>query len=201
VRSGILFVLMMFMGTPTMLFAQIAPSEELPLVPDEIDEDILLPYPRWGLGIGLSTYSPDYGKWQAAMSNEEALYQNPGYQVPHHTLDLGTSVLYSLIVKFKCSKRISLLVEAGKHVGGDVEVRAASACVLYSFGEVYRTRAYPFIGAGVGHYAVAADEAYGSAIAQYYVLESIHMESANWGYHVTAGIEAGTPRILNFYAS
>ena len=159
-------------------------------------------YPDWGFGVGLSTYSPDFGGLNAAFAAIEHKYRNQGYSVPHVTLGFDASSCLWYNIKIRFSRSLGLLLEVGTAINGDTAhvFRAVSATGLYHF-EVFKISwLRPYVGAGLGRYHLEVTQDYKNVGPSRDLV--VFVEGGNTGFHAVAGVELsprGAPS-LSLYA-
>ena len=150
-----------------------------------------------GFAIGLSTYSPDFTGLRAAFRGIAEKYREQGYSVSDPSVDLNVSHLLWYSTKIRLYKALALLLDVGKSIDGDVEVKAVSASLLYHFRPFDVPWFRPYLGAGVGSYHFSVSNNYGEGYpispvsrgGTYTYLEAITSEGGNSGFTLDGGIE------------
>jgi hypothetical protein len=172
----------------------------LPLAPGSIDERLMNEYPRFGFGVGASSFSPDYGGLQSAYNQVEDTYKEQGYTIQHHEPNFGSSALLWLDFKTEISSSFALHLEAGTQLSGQVNFKAVSLSLSYTMRELLPGYFYPYVGVGIGRYRISIEQHYGESIGNGATLDALLIDAAKMGFNFTAGIETGTNMIWNLYA-
>lgn len=176
--------------------------DKLGLATELIDESLMEDYPTMGFGLGVSSYSPDYSGLKSAYIEIEDKYRNQGIYVPRREPSFGSSAFFLwLNFKVKFSNTFAFLCEAGTKLSGESKSEAASVSVLYTIRGITPDGFHPYVGVGIGHYRISAEQHIGASLGNDVTLDALLIDAANVGYNLTAGVEAGTRGMWSIYGS
>ena len=176
-------------------------ADWLPLVPDSVDELLIDdPIGIW-MGVGLSSYAPDYCGLSVAYRAVEGKYRAQGILVGHREPSFGSSTVLWLNFKFRLSGEFLILLDAGTQLDGEVGFKAAAASLQYNLRMFSQGAVHPYVAAGIGHYRISATQQYGSSIGQGITLDALLIDAASFGYSFSVGIEGGNRFIWTVFAS
>jgi hypothetical protein len=145
-------------------------------------------FPLVGIGIGVSTYSPDLKGIENAFTAIEEYYRNQGHPVGASNRNLSTGPIFTASLDARFSSVVTALLEAGLSAGA-VEVRSFSASCIYTLASDPAGSLRPYVGAGISRYRFRLERRYGGYISQYTTLDAIVIEGGKTGANMRVGIE------------
>jgi hypothetical protein len=152
-------------------------------------------FPQLGVGVGISSSSQDLGGIARAFNAIEEKYRKQGYTIIHKSLNLDPPSLLRYTLALRFSPSLTLLVDAGKSLETEVQLKTVSASALYYFGVFEQRWLRPFAGGGIVFSHFSFEKEYGDRISPiqsrgvYNYLESISTEGGNTGFMLAAGVD------------
>jgi opacity protein-like surface antigen len=108
-------------------------------------------YPRFGFGVGSSSFSPRFDGLQSILNSIEDRYRELGYSISHNTAVLDVSPFPWYILSVRFSRTIGTLLEFGSSSKEKANsISALTATVLYHPDILFVPSVKPYIGAGIG---------------------------------------------------
>jgi hypothetical protein len=145
--------------------------------------------------VGISSSSQDLGGIARAFNAIEEKYRKQGYTIIHKSLNLDPPSLLRYTLALRFSPSLTLLVDAGKSLETEVQLKTVSASALYYFGVFEQRWLRPFAGGGIVFSHFSFEKEYGDRISPiqsrgvYNYLESISTEGGNTGFMLAAGVD------------
>lgn len=173
------------------------PGQQFDLLPFALktDETPFGIFPQLGVGVGISTSAVDLGGIAPAFDAVEEKYRKQGYTINHHSLNLDPPMQLRYSLTLRLSRSFTLLVDAGKSLQTEVDLKTVSASALYYF-RVFEQRWFrPYAGVGIVFSHFSLEKKYGDRISpvrsfgDYDYLESISAEGGNTGFMLAAGTD------------
>ena len=145
-------------------------------------------FPLFGIGIGVSTYSPDLGGLENAFKGIEEYYRDQGHPVSTSNRSLTASPLLCAFLDTRFSSRLTVSLEAGFSTGA-VKMQTFSVSSTYAIATVADGHLRPYAGAGISRYSFRVERGYGAYVSPATTLDAITVQGGKTGANVRLGTE------------
>jgi hypothetical protein len=164
-------------------------SDMLPITKDEPGVDVVL-YPSYGIGLGISSYSPNLAELENAYATVEKYYAETGHPVSPRDRGLTVSPMFWLALYARFSSVTALTIEGGL-APYNTQIRAFSVLLLYypEFLSTGQGRLRPFGGIGLASHYFRSTRDYGAYISSSTTLDEVSIEGGKTGGNMRFGLE------------
>ncbi len=164
-------------------------SDILPISQNENEIEIE-EFPTMSFGVGVSSFSLDLSRLNAAYSAIEDHLASANFPVPHQTPQLNVAPVLWYSLEIRVAHPVSILLEAADHDAGGESFSGVSGSILYSFDLPDTRLMHPYLGLGIGKYHYSETVNYGTPIDSLgNYLDAIKSEGGSIGWLILSGVE------------